>query len=111
MASPTLHASAPLYQVSKLAQRVTKATVQDFKEALKALETMKQEGRARLWYRQVPEDELAVSSFFDVSLGKEDQSILLDPKGQHKAQPLRAWWSSSPTSPREWYGHPWQPKH
>ena len=101
MASPTLHASAPLYQVSKLAQRVRKATVQDFKEALKAFETMKQEaeqGRARLWYRQVPEDELAVFSFFDASLGKEDlgrsnsdQSILLDPKGQHKAQPLRAW--------------------
>lgn len=64
-----------LYQVSKLAQRVTKATVLDFKEALKALETMKleaEQGRARLWYRQVPEKELAVFSFFDASLGKED---------------------------------------
>lgn len=64
-----------LYQVSKLAQRVTKAMVQDFKEALKALETIKQEaeqGRARLWYHQVPENELAVFSFFDASLGKED---------------------------------------
>ena len=65
-----------LYSVSKLAQKVTKATVQDFKDALKTLSTMKEEaklGRARLWYQKIPEEELQVFSYFDASLGKEDQ--------------------------------------
>ena len=64
-----------LYYISKLAQEVNCATIHSFKEALATLQLMKEEalqGRARLWYRKIREGDMAVVTFFDASLGKED---------------------------------------
>ena len=65
-----------LYLVSKLSQQVNHATVATFQEGLKVLKLMKQEsseGRARLNYKSIPEKRMVIATFFDASLGKEDQ--------------------------------------
>eukprot|EP00435_Cladocopium_sp_Y103_P016026 s641_g4.t1 len=62
-----------LYETSSLAQRVSQATVKDFKDAVKLHSKMKEEaqqGRARLRYPKI-KGELALVTFFDASLGKE----------------------------------------
>ena len=63
-----------LYPVSYLAQSLTTATVGTFRDAISPLKAMKAEaiaGRARRWYQQMDESEMAVVSFFDASLRKE----------------------------------------
>ena len=63
-----------LYAVSWLAQRVNEATGEDMVRAIQTLHQMKEEakqGRARLWYQPIPEDQMDVVSYFDASLGKE----------------------------------------
>ena len=65
-----------LYLVSRLAQSINHGTIATFNEAIKVLNLMKEEvhrGHGRLWYRHIPEKELAVFTFFDASLGKEEQ--------------------------------------
>ena len=62
-----------LYEISRLAQRVSGATHGDFQDALKAHKLMVQEkdaGRAALRYPKIP-GELCLVTFFDASLGKE----------------------------------------
>eukprot|EP00913_Durusdinium_trenchii_P021409 g20121.t1 len=62
-----------LYEISRLAQRVSGATYGDFQDALKAHKLMVQEkdaGRAALKYPKIP-GELCLVTFFDASLGKE----------------------------------------
>eukprot|EP00913_Durusdinium_trenchii_P021584 g20282.t1 len=62
-----------LYEISRLAQRVSGATHGDFQDALKAHKLMVQEkdaGRAGLRYPKIP-GELCLVTFFDASLGKE----------------------------------------
>ena len=64
-----------LYPVSWLAQKVTTASGEDMNQAINLLVAMKEEalqGRARLWYQQIPEDKLVVLTLFDASLGKEE---------------------------------------
>ena len=63
-----------LYEVSSLAQRVSKAGAADYKEALKLLEKLRYEseqGRAALRYPVLKDEELYVVTYFDASLGKE----------------------------------------
>lgn len=65
-----------LYLVSSLAQKVNHATISTFNEAIKVLNIMKEEvqpGHGRLWYRPIPEKDMTVVTYFDASLGKEDQ--------------------------------------
>lgn len=64
-----------LYPVSWLAQKVTTACGEDMNQAIDLLSAMKleaEQGRARIWYRPIPEDKLNVLTFFDASLGKEE---------------------------------------
>lgn len=63
-----------LYEVSSLAQRVTKATHEDYKEALKLTQKFIEEaeaGRASLTYPVLNDKKMFFLSFFDASLGKE----------------------------------------
>ena len=65
-----------LYLVSSLAQKINHATISTFHEAIKVLNIMKEEvqrGHGRLWYRPIPEKDMTVVTYFDASLGKEDQ--------------------------------------
>ena len=62
-----------LYETSSLAQRVSQATVKDFKDAVKLYHKMVEEanqGRARLRYPRVTGEPCLVT-YFDASLGKE----------------------------------------
>ena len=62
-----------LYEISRLAQRVSGATYGDFQDALKVYKMLIQEkdaGRAVLKYPEIP-GELCLVSYFDASLGKE----------------------------------------
>eukprot|EP00435_Cladocopium_sp_Y103_P057834 s201_g20.t1 len=65
-----------LYEVSALAQRVSRAQHSDYKEAVKLHRKFKEEasqGRARLTYPKLEEkDKLFYISFFDASVGKEE---------------------------------------
>ena len=65
-----------LYEVSALAQRVSRAQHSDYKEAVKLHGKFKEEasqGRARLTYPKIEEkDKLFYISFFDASVGKEE---------------------------------------
>ena len=64
-----------LYQVSSLAQRVTKATFEDYREAVALTKKFVEEaeaGRASLTYPVQNDKELFYLSFFDASLGKEE---------------------------------------
>ena len=65
-----------LYEVSHLAQRVTKASKEDYKTALKLhgrfLEEANQ-GRSALRYPKLGKGKLFVVSYFDASLGKEEE--------------------------------------
>ena len=62
-----------LYEISRLAQRVSGATHGDYQDAVKVHKLMIQEkdaGRAALRYPKIP-GELCLVTFFDASLGKE----------------------------------------
>jgi len=65
-----------LYEVSALAQRVSRAQHSDYKEAVKLHGKFKEEasqGRARLTYPKIEEKEkMFYISFFDASVGKEE---------------------------------------
>ena len=64
-----------LYEVSALAQKVSRATGADFKEAVKLHRKFLSEaeaGRAALYYPK-QEGEFYLTSFFDASLGKEEE--------------------------------------
>lgn len=77
---PAQHAMPQvLYLVSSLAQKVNHATISTFNEAIKVLNIMKEEvqrGHGRLWYRPIPEKDMTVVTYFNASLGKEDQGKL-----------------------------------
>ena len=64
-----------LYEVSRLAQKVTKATKEDYCEALKLhgkfLEEA-QQGRACLHFPPLGKEKLCLVTYFDASLGKEE---------------------------------------
>ena len=65
-----------LYEVSALAQKVSRATGADFKEAVKLHRKFVSEaevGRAALYYPQ-QDGDFYLTSFFDASLGKEEDS-------------------------------------
>ena len=64
-----------LYEVSSLAQKVTKASQADYKEALKLHSKFVSEaddGRATLHYPILESEPLYVVTYFDASLGKEE---------------------------------------
>ena len=63
-----------LYDVSRLAQRVTKASMEDYREALKLHQRFLEEaeqGRACLRFSRLSRDKLCLVTCFDASLGKE----------------------------------------
>ena len=65
-----------LYEVSHLAQRVTRASKDDYKNALKLHGRFLEEasaGRSVLRYPKLGNGKLFVVSYFDASLGKEEE--------------------------------------
>ena len=64
-----------LYDVSRLAQRVTKASEEDCREALKLHQRFLEEaeqGRACLHFPRLSREKLCLVTYFDASLGKEE---------------------------------------
>ena len=64
-----------LYDVSRLAQKVTKASKEDYREALKLHQRFLEEaeqGRACLHFPRLSRGKLCLVTYFDASLGKEE---------------------------------------